>query len=163
MAERMQRKLMAHFLDTSMRGTTASWFRLGEDFEEYNVEMNPDTEQRKNILGNNTFIHNGYQISADGTPFYARTGDALFEQLQSIVDTQAQYDGCQSYALEVHMWEAGTTSGTFKAYRQGCYIVPSSYGGDTSGYQIPFTVSYVGDKVSGYYNSSDGSFAADAS
>ena len=54
MAERMQRKLMAHFLDTSMRGTTASWFRLGEDFEEYNVEMNPDTEQRKNILGNNS-------------------------------------------------------------------------------------------------------------
>ena len=164
MAERMQRKLMAHYIDSTFGGTTASWYRLGKDLEEFNVEMNPDVEQNKNIIGENTFTHNGYEVSADAEPFYAREGDALFTQLQTIVDTQAQYDGCKTSALEVHTWEPGTTSGTYKAYKQDVYVVPTSYGGDTSGYQIPFTVYYSGTKSSGYFTpdgSGSGTFAAD--
>ena len=30
-------------------------------------------------------------------------------------------------------------------------MIPTSYGGDTSGYQIPFTVNYVGGRVKGKY------------
>ena len=30
---------------------------MGKDLEEFNVEMNPDTEKKKNILGNNSFVH----------------------------------------------------------------------------------------------------------
>lgn len=148
---RMQRKMMAHYLDSSFGGTTASWYRVGKDLEEYNVEMNPDVEQFKNILGENNINHNGYEVSADSEPFYAREGDALFEKLQQIVDTLAQYEGCQTDALEVHLWEDGTTTGSFVAYKQPCYVVPTSYGGDTSGYQIPFTVYYVGEKVKGTF------------
>lgn len=161
-AQRMQRKLMAHFVDTSMAGTTPSWYRLGKDLEDYSVEMNPDTEVSKNILGETTFTNNGYEISADADPFYARPGDALFEQLQKIIDDGLQYDGCYTYALDVHLWEAGTTSGTFKAYRQECYLVPQSYGGDTSGYQIPFNITYVGERKSGYYTPASSTFAPDA-
>jgi hypothetical protein len=158
MSEKMARKLMAHFVDSTFGGETASWYRLGEDFEEYSVEMNPDVETSKNILGNTTFTHNGYEISADGDPFYAREGDALFEKLQTIIDTQAQYTGLKTKALEAHLWDAGTTEGTYKAFTQDCYVVPTSYGGDTSGYQIPFTVYYVGDKTAGTYNLSAGTF-----
>ena len=164
MAERMQRKLMAHYIDSTFGGTTASWYRLGKDLEEFNVEMNPDVEQNKNIIGENTFTHNGYEVSADAEPFYAREGDALFTRLQTIVDTQAQYEGCKTSALEVHTWEPGTTSGTYKAYKQDVYVVPTSYGGDTSGYQIPFTVYYSGAKSSGYFatdGSGSGTFTAD--
>lgn len=159
MAEKMARKLMAHFVDSTFGGETASWYRLGEDFEEYSVELNPDVETSKNILGNTTFTHNGYEISADGDPFYAREGDALFAKLQTIIDTQAQYTGLKTKALEAHLWEPGTTDGTYKAFTQDCYIVPTSYGGDTSGYQIPFTVYYVGDKTAVTYNLSAGTFA----
>lgn len=159
MAEKMARKLMAHFVDSTFGSETASWYRLGEDFEEYSVELNPDVETSKNILGNTTFTHNGYEISADGDPFYAREGDALFAKLQTIIDTQAQYTGLKTKALEAHLWEPGTTDGTYKAFTQDCYIVPTSYGGDTSGYQIPFTVYYVGDKTAGTYNLSTGTFA----
>lgn len=148
---RMQRRMMAHYLDSSFGGTTAAWYRLGKDLEEYNVEMNPDVEQFKNILGENNINHNGYEVSADSEPFYAREGDALFEKLQGIVDTLAQYEGCQTEALDVHLWEAASTQGGFKAYKQPCYVVPTSYGGDTSGYQIPFTVYYVGEKVLGTF------------
>lgn len=163
---RMQRKMMAHYIDASFGGTTASWYRLGKDLEEFNVELNPDVEQFKNILGENNINHNGYEVSADSEPFYARSGDPLFEKLQSIVDTLAQYEGCQTEAVDVHLWEAGTTSGTFKAYKQACYVIPSSYGGDTSGYQIPFTVYYTGEKVSGTFapnaQTGGGTFTPDA-
>ena len=164
MAERMQRKFFQNFIDTSMNGTTPSYYRLGKDLEEFNIEMNPDTENSKNILGESTFIHNGYEISADADPFYARTGDAMFEQLQKIIDDGLQYEGCATNMIEVHLWDAGTTSGTYKAYKQGVYVVPTSYGGDTSGYQIPFTVNYVGEKKSGYFTpdgAGSGTFAAD--
>ncbi|MBR4711090.1 MAG: hypothetical protein IKP10_03590 [Clostridia bacterium] len=165
MAERMQRKFFQNFIDASMNGTTPSYYRLGKDLEEFNIEMNPDTENSKNILGESTFIHNGYEISADADPFYARTGDAMFEQLQKIIDEGLQYEGCATNMIEVHLWDAGTTSGTYKAYKQGIYVVPTSYGGDTSGYQIPFTVNYVGEKKSGYFTpdgAGSGTFAPDA-
>ena len=165
MAERMQRKFFQNFIDTSMNGTTPSYYRLGKDLEEFNIEMNPDTENSKNILGESTFIHNGYEISADADPFYARTGDAMFEQLQKIIDDGLQYEGCATNMIEVHLWDAGTTSGTYKAYKQGIYVVPTSYGGDTSGYQIPFTVNYVGEKKSGYFTpdgAGSGTFVPDA-
>lgn len=148
---KIARKYMAHFLDASFGGATADWYRIGEDLEEYNVDMNPDTEVKKNILGNTTFNHNGYEPSADSDPFYARVGDALFEKLQEIVDTQANDDTCKTSSLEVHLWDGSADSG-YVAYKQDCYVVPTSYGGDTSGYQIPFQVNYVGEKVKGMYN-----------
>ena len=161
---KMQRKFFQNFIDTTMNGTTPSFYRLGKDLEEFNIEMNPDTETSKNILGESTFNHNGYEINASAEPFYARTGDALFEALQNIIDTGAQYEGCATTMIEVHLWDAGTTSGTYKAFSQPCFLVPTSYGGDTSGYQIPFTVNYVGEKKSGYFTpdgSGSGTFAPD--
>ena len=157
---KIARKYMGHFLDSTFGGQTASWYRVGEDLEEYNVDMNPDTEVKKNILGNTTFVHNGYEPSADAEPYYARVGDALFEKLQTIIDTQATDDGLKTSALEVHLWEAGSTTGTYKAYKQDCYVTPTSYGGDTSGYQIPFSVSYVGDKTAGNFTPASGSTPA---
>ena len=152
MAERMERKYFQTFIDTSFGGTTASWYVLGKDLEEFNVEMNPDTETGKNILGETTFTHNGYEVSASAEPFYAREGDALFEKLQAIIDEKKTYDGCKTLVVEVHLWdEDSTTSGKYKAWQQECYVTPQSYGGDTSGYQIPFDVTYVGERTEGYF------------
>lgn len=168
---KIERKYMGHFLDTAFipdKNSTAtpSWYRIGEDLEEYNVDLNPDTEVVKNILGTTKFNHNGYEPSADADPFYARVGDPLFAKLQDIVDNRHQGDQCKTSALEVHLWENSSGSTTsFVAYRQFCYCVPSSYGGDTSGYQIPFTVNYVGDRIKGTFTpdgSGSGTFTADS-
>ena len=156
---KIARKYMAHFIDASFGGSTANWYRIGKDLEEYNVEMNPDTEVRKNILGESSFVHNGYEISADADPYYAVVGDALFEKLQNIIDTQANDDTCKTDILEVHLWDGSENS--FKAYKQEAYVVPTSYGGDTSGYQIPFTVNYTGAKIAGTYNPTTSTFTAD--
>ena len=157
---KIERKYMAHYLDTEfLTGTTGtpSWYRIGKDLEEYNVELNPDTEVVKNILGETTFKHNGYEPSADAEPYYAEVGDALFVKLQDIIDERHTGDQCKTSALEVHMWdEVSGQTGTYVAYRQFCYVVPNSYGGDTSGYQIPFNVNYVGERIKGKYNASTG-------
>ena len=154
--EKIVRKYMAHFLDASFGGETPNWYRIGEDLEEYSVELNPDTELRKNILGNTTFIHNGYEPSADADPFYAREGDALFTHLQTIVDNMETGDSLKTTAVEVHLWDGSESS--YTAFKQDCYVLPTSYGGDTSGFQIPFQVFYVGDKVEGTYNISTNTF-----
>lgn len=156
----IDRKYMAHMLDASFGGITPDWYRLGEDLEEYNVELNPDTETRKNILGQNSFKHNGYEVSADADPFYAKIGDPLFEKLQTIVDERAKDDGCKTAALEVHLWDSDDDE-NFVAWKQDCYVIPTSYGGDTSGYQIPFTVNYVGGRTKGKYNITTKEFTAD--
>ena len=162
---RIERKYMAHFIDTAFATGTAtpSWYRIGKDLEEYSVELNPDTEVIKNILGNSTFRHNGYEPSASAEPFYAEVGDPLFAKLQSIVDNRDSGDQLKTSALEVHLWEEGSTSNTYVAYKQTCYLTPTSYGGDTSGYQIPFDVSYVGDRTAGTFTpdaNGSGTFAA---
>lgn len=165
---KIERKYMAHFLDTAgFNNSTATpaWYRIGEDLEEYNVDLNPDTELVKNILGNTRFDHNGYEPSADADPFFARQGDALFAKLQDIVDNRHTGDQLKTTALEVHLWEDGSTSGTFIAWSQPCYVVPTSYGGDTSGYQIPFSVNYVGDRRKGTFtpdSAGSGTFEPDA-
>ena len=153
---KIERKYMAHLLDASFGGTTPEWTRLGQDLEEFNVELNPDTETSKNILGETTFKHSGYEVSADADPYYAEIGDPLFEKLQEIVDTRATGDACKTKALEVHMWEGAETA--YEAYQQECYVVPTSYGGDTSGYQIPFSVYYTGERTKGTYNATTKTF-----
>ena len=160
---KLERKYFQTFIDTTMNGTTPSYKVLGKDLEEFSVDMNPDTEVSKNILGESTFVHNGYETSAAAEPYYCRQGDELFEALQAIIDNGSQYEGCATTLLEVHLWDPGTTSGTYKAYKQPCYLVPTSYGGDTSGYQIPFNVNYVGEKVEGWFTpdgNGGGTFAA---
>ena len=45
--------------------------------------------------------------------------------------------------------------------QQECYIEISSYGGDTTGYQIPFNVHYTGVKTKGTFNASTKTFTAE--
>lgn len=149
---KIDRKYMAHLIDAGKlcHGTTSDWERLGKDLEEYNVELNPDVETVKNILGESSFKHNGYEETSEASPYYADTESALFEKLQTIVDYRHKDDNCKTTALEVHLWDGNETDG-FVAWQQGCYVVPSSYGGDTSGYQIPFTVNYFGERTKGIF------------
>lgn len=160
---KIARKYMAHYIDAGSLcgGESEDYERLGADLEEYNVDLNPDTETSKNILGESTFKHNGYEPSSDADPYYADTTSKLFPKLQEICDNLYTDDNLKTSAVEVHMWSSAE-SGTYEAYKQECKVVPNSYGGDTSGYQIPFTVNYIGDKVKGTFNITTKKFTASA-
>lgn len=157
---KIDRKYMGHLIDAGKlcHGNTSKYERLGKDLEEYNIELNPDTETVKNILGETSFKHNGYEESSEASPYYAYTDSMLFEKLQEIVDNRHKDDNLKTTALEVHLWDGDETDG-YVAWQQGCYVVPTSYGGDTSGYQIPFTVNYFGSRTKGIFK--DGAFTAD--
>ena len=52
--------------------------------------------------------------------------------------------------VEVKLWEGEGTA--FPAIREECYLEVTAYGGDTQGYQIPFTVHYTGQKEQGTFS-----------
>ena len=138
---KIERKYMAHYLNATFAADdgTASYVRLGKDLEEYSPELSANVEKKTNILGNETVSIDSYQKQGEVSPYYAEKGDPLFEKL----------------------WDA-QSSGAFPAVREECYIEVSSYGGDTTGYQIPFNVHYTGVKTKGTFNPTTKAFTAEA-
>ena len=61
--------------------------------------------------------------------------------------------------VEVKLWDMGK-DGSYPAVREECYIEVNSYGGDTSGYQIPFTLHYTGRKEKGSFDVTTKTFTA---
>lgn len=102
-----------------------------------------------------------YQKQGEVSPYYAEKGDPLFEKLQSIIDNDLVLDDLKTDIVEVKLWDA-QSSGAFPAVREECYIEVSSYGGDTTGYQIPFNVHYTGVKTKGTFNPTTKAFTAEA-
>jgi len=158
---KIKRKYMAHYIDASA-ASAPSYVRLGADLEEYTVEMNANVETKQNILGENSTIIDGYEPQASVEPYYATIGDALYTRLQTIVDDRQTLDDLKTSVVEVHLWEPGTTTGTFVAYKEDAIIEVVSYGGDTTGYQIPFNLHHIGNRVKGTFAVATNTFAADA-
>lgn len=162
MANKIERKYLAHFIDASF-GTgsaTPNYIRLGADLEEYNLDMNPDIEVSKNILGDSTIKHNGYEPQSSVDTFYAVTGDALFETLSDIANERKTGDDCKTTAVDVLLNDMGVVTW---AYREDVMVVPTSMGGDTSGVQVPFSVYYCGNRTKGTFDVTKKTFTATAS
>ncbi len=66
-------------------------------------------------------------------------------------------DELKTDVVEVKLWES-ETEGTYPATREEVYLEVTSYGGDTTGYQIPFTLHYTGNKVKGTFRVADKTF-----
>ena len=147
--EKLERKFLAHYIDTSFGDGTANYIRLGKELEEYNEELNPDVEVTKNILGEQNVNHNGYEVQSEVEPYYAREGDPLFTQLCKIANERLTGDDCKTTKLDVLVDKTGAV---VWAYREECYVVPTQIGGDTSGVQIPFTVYNCGNRTAGTFN-----------
>ena len=158
---KIERKYMAHFLNAIFGGDagTASYVRLGKDLEEYSPELSANVEKKQNILGQTSVTIDSYQKQGEVSPYYAEKGDPLFEKLQAIIDGDLVLDNLKTDIVEVKLWES-ETSDAFPAVKEECYIEVSSYGGDTTGYQIPFNVHYTGIKTKGTFNLTTKAFTA---
>lgn len=158
---KIKRKLMAHFINSADVTAEAVFVRLGKDLEEYRVEMNANVETKSNILGETSVSLDSYQPQASVEPYYAEIGDPMFTRLQTIIDERQTLDELRTSVVEVHLWEEAAASGSFVAYKEDAIIEVTSYGGDTSGYQIPFNVHITGNRVKGAFELDTKTFTAD--
>lgn len=157
---KIERKYMAHFINTTAPSETdqaAVYERLGKDLEEYSPEMSAEVETKKNINGETSVNISGYEKTGSVEPYYAEKGSSLFSRLQAIIDDNLVLDDLKTDVVEVKLWEA-ESSGDYPAIREEAYIEVTSYGGDTTGYQIPFTLHYTGVKTKGTFNPSTKTF-----
>lgn len=160
--QKIKRKFMGNFIDSALAGTEeTAYVRLGKDLEEYNVEMNANVETKDNILGETSVTLDSYQAQATADPFYAVVGDPMFERLQGIIDERQTLDDLKTTVVEVHLWEPDS-AGSYIAYREDAIIEVTSYGGDKSGYQIPFNVHHTGNRVKGTFALATKKFTPDS-
>lgn len=151
----IERKFLAHYMNATP-STTASYERLGKDLEELNVEMNAELETKQNILGESSTKLSSYAPQASIEPYYADQTSPFFKFLQDIVDNRKTLDDVKTDALEVHMWEE--TGGKYKAFKETVIVEATSYGGDTTGYQIAFNLHYQGDRIEGTFDPATSTF-----
>ena len=155
---KIERKFMAHYINAG-EGEEAVYERLGKDLEEFSPEMSAQVETKKNILGETSVVISGYEKTAAAEPFYAEAGSALFNKLQAIIDGNLVLDDLKTDVVEVKLWEQAEAD-AYPAVKEEAYIEVNSYGGDTTGYQIPFTVHFTGSKVKGTFDIGTKSFTA---
>ena len=149
---KLNREALAHYLDTVFNkkasdASKAVFEIIGTDIEEMSVEMNSDVSQVKNILGQTKTVDNGYSPSIDADPFYADTDSALYPKLRDIAMERIKGDGCKTLLLEVIVEDMEAS--THAAYVREVMVKPTSYGGGTEGFNIPFNVSEDGAWVKG--------------
>lgn len=142
------------FLNANFNTETPSWWRIGKDMDEFTVELNPDVEVVKNIWDETSVQDNGYEPSADADPYFANTDDAIYPKILDIAMNRLKGDACKTQILEVIVEDTDAT--THKAWVEDVVIKPISYGGDTSGFAIPFTISFDGNRKEGTVAITDG-------
>ena len=151
---KLERKALAHYLDSTFGGEVPSWFLIGSDLEELAVELNPDVESVENILGETSVRDNGYEPSTAVDPYYANPEDAIYEKLRDIAMERKKGDACKSKILEVIIEDTKATS--HLAFQEDVVVKPTSYGGGTDGVAIPFDVHFAGNRKKGTVTIVDG-------
>ena len=123
--------------------------------------MSANVEKKGNILGETSVLVTKYEKSGTVEPYYAEKGDPLFERLQAIIDGGLVLDDCNTDVVEVKLWETASSS-AYPATKEKAVIEVTSYGGDNTGYQIPFNIHYTGEKEEGTFNVTSKTFTATA-
>ena len=105
-----------------------------------------------NILGEPYILHAGYQPQSSVETFYAtnKTTDAakaLYDWLLSIVLDRLTGDDCKTSLITALIDMNDPTGIATWAYKEDCIVVPQTFGGDTSGIQLPFQIINAGKRV----------------
>ena len=154
---KIERKFMAHYINVADRAAP-QFERLGRDLEEYSPELSAQVETKRNILGQLSVVISGYEKTGAVETYYAEPGSLLFERLQSIVDDDLVLEDLKTQVVDVKLWTGNEDN--FEAVCEDAYIEVVSYGGDTSGYQIPFKLHYTGVKHKGSFDVATRTFTA---
>ena len=129
---------------------TGAWEAIGKDNDDLGKELNPDTETSKNVLGESTFNHSGYEPQVDVDPYYMDPARKMYKHLRDVAiqEKYAEADLLGWFA-EAYFDTANPNTGimTGEAFVRRAWFVPKSTGGQTSGQAIPYTINPVGSPV----------------
>lgn len=131
-----------------------NWTLLGKDTDAMSMALNPDVETNKNILGETTVNNNGFSPELALDSYKARTEDAIYEQIKDIAMNRKTDEATTgAYLLEAILTDevknSDTTTLTGEAWMENVVVVPQEYGGDTSGFNLPFTIHMNGGRTAG--------------
>lgn len=143
---KLKRSYFPFYIDTTMGGQTPNWYRVGKDIESMSMELSPQIETKKNILDEQSVDDKGYETSLSADTYYAEPEDALYPILKGIAMDRKTGGQCKTKFLEFIMDQA---SGPFDAWEEDCIIKVDSYGDDTAGIKMPFTVTPCGNRKKG--------------
>lgn len=160
-----ERKYLAHYLDgnfdTSYQST--DYVRIGKDLEELSTELSPNIESKANILGESSVVHQGYEATASVTPVYYDYDDSLTDKIMEIAMLRKAGDSCKTSYVEVLLKPGESENDpptVIRAVREDVLLIPTSYGGDTSGVQIPFSINFNGNRTAGTWDIATKKFTA---
>ena len=142
---KLERKALLHYIDASFGSGSPEWFLIGKDIEDMSVDLNPDTETVKNILGETSVKDNGYEPSMSADPYYANPEDSIYDKIKDIAMQRLTGDACKTKILEVII----DGESPYEAYTEDVIVKPQSYGGGTEGVNIPFDVLFDGNRQKG--------------
>lgn len=160
-----ERKYLAHYLDGNFDTTYAAtdYVRIGKDLEELSTELSPIIESSANILGESSVKHQGYEATSSVSPVYYDYEDSLTEKIMEIAMLRKSGDACKTSYVEVLLQPGATENDeptVIRAVREDVLLIPTSYGGDTSGVQVPFTVNFNGNRTEGTFDIETKKFTA---
>ena len=129
---------------------SGGWEALGKDNDDLSKELNPDTETSKNVLGEATFTHSGYEPEVSLDPYYIDPARKMYDRIRqnAIEERYGEEDLLGKFAEAFFTWANKETRkmGGY-CYVRDAWYVPQSTGGDTTAYGIPVTINPVGASV----------------
>lgn len=152
-----ERKYLAHYLDGNFDTTykATDYVRVGKDLEELTTELSPNIESKANILGESSVVHQGYEATSTVSPMYYDYDDSLTSKIMEIAMLRKAGDSCKTSYVEVLLKPGAGENDpptVIRAVREDVLLIPTSYGGDTSGVQIPFSINYSGNRTLGTWD-----------
>ena len=130
-----------------------NWALIGRKIDSMEINLNPDTENSKDITGQSYLEHKGFSPEAD-VPYKTQEGDGVYDKIQEIVDTLAKDEETTTAqmlvaTLDDEVYQGETKALTGKGYKVPVTVVPQSEGGDTGSYTINFNCYENGARVQG--------------
>lgn len=126
---------------------SGAWEALGKDNDDLSKELNPDVETSKNVLGETTVTHSGYEPEIGVDPYYIDPSRKMYKHLAEVaIEEKYGEADVLGYFGEAHFTAANpnTKKMTGFVYIRQAYFVPQSVGGDTSGWAIPVNIYPIG-------------------
>ena len=118
---KIERKYLAHFINTAQTGEEAAYERLGKDLEEFSPELAAQVDSKKNILGQNSILISSYEKTGSVEPYYAEQDSGLFQRLQGIIDDNLVLDALKTDVVEVKLWE-NAQDGVYPAVKEEAFM-----------------------------------------